>query len=115
MAAIFPSGIVSTTQLPTRSDASAMGPNVHSNDHNQIRDELVAVETELGTNPKGTRASVKARLDVVDPPAKQTYQILNEGADDRTIDVNNTSVGELMNVIATLMKDLAANGQIIVT
>jgi len=28
--------------------------------------EIVAIETELGTNPKGTKASVKARLDDID-------------------------------------------------
>lgn len=29
-------------------------------------DETIAIETELGTNPKGTKASVRARLDDVD-------------------------------------------------
>jgi hypothetical protein len=37
-----------------------------ANDINNSDAEIVAIETELGANPKGTKATVKARLDDVD-------------------------------------------------
>lgn len=36
---------------------------VYAEDFNLDRDEIVAIQNELGTNPKGTYASVSERLD----------------------------------------------------
>ena len=38
----------------------------HAGQHTDINDAVEAIETELGTLPKGSKASVKARLDAVD-------------------------------------------------
>lgn len=38
----------------------------HASQHTNINDAVAAIETELGTLPKGSKASVKARLDAVD-------------------------------------------------
>lgn len=38
----------------------------HAGQHTDINDAVEAIETELGTSPKGSKASVKARLDDVD-------------------------------------------------
>lgn len=58
MAASYPAS------LPVTAAAGAnLSTNPHSTLHNNMYDEIVAIATELGTSPKGTYASVKARLD----------------------------------------------------
>lgn len=50
--------------LPAISDAGAnLSTNPHSGLHDDLRDEQLAIATELGTNPKGSYTSVKTRLD----------------------------------------------------
>jgi hypothetical protein len=39
---------------------------LHTDQHANANDAITAIETELGTNPKGASASVKARLDTAD-------------------------------------------------
>ena len=61
MAANYPSS------LPVKDAAGAnLSTNPHSALHDDMYDEIVAIGTELGTNPKGTAATVKARLDLID-------------------------------------------------
>lgn len=60
MAANYPSA------LPVKDTAGAnLASNPHSSLHNNTYDEIVALATELGTLPKGSAASVKARLDAM--------------------------------------------------
>jgi hypothetical protein len=62
-----------TTNYPTSIDnfvnpagtATLASPD-HAGQHTDINDAVEAIETELGTLPKGSKASVKARLDDVD-------------------------------------------------
>ena len=62
-----------TTNYPTSIDnfvnpagtATLASPD-HAGQHTDINDAVEAIETELGTSPKGSKASVKARLDDVD-------------------------------------------------
>ncbi len=52
------------TSLPVKNAAGAnLSTDPHSALHDGKYDEIVAIATELGTSPKGTFASVKARLD----------------------------------------------------
>lgn len=59
-------------------------------DVSKLDDEVVAIETELGANPKGAKADVKTRLDDVDQaiagipavPVKATGAEINTGSDD---------------------------------
>ena len=61
MAASYPAS------LPVKDPAGAnLSTNPHAVLHDGMYDEIVAIATELGTNPKGTAASVKARLDRFD-------------------------------------------------
>ena len=53
----LPIGTVPTDPLDTPS---------HSTQHNSVNDEVQAIETELGSEPKGVDASVAARLDRMD-------------------------------------------------
>jgi hypothetical protein len=58
----FPSALVTTTQLPnTRADATTTATN-HAADHNNLADEVIAVEAALGTTPQGAHATVKAAI-----------------------------------------------------
>lgn len=68
MAASYPSS------LPVKDAAGAnLSTNPHSTLHDDMYDEIVAIATELGTNPKGTSASVKARLDLLESGAWTSY------------------------------------------
>jgi hypothetical protein len=42
--------------------ATLAGPPTHEDMHEDVSDEIVAVQTELGTNPSGSEASVAARF-----------------------------------------------------
>jgi hypothetical protein len=58
MAAQFPGALVTTTQLPNnRTDATTSATN-HITDHNNAADEIIAIETELGTNPSAAHTDV---------------------------------------------------------
>jgi hypothetical protein len=63
MATSYPASLDNFTN-PTGSDTLA-SPD-HAGQHTDINDAVEAIETELGTLPKGSSASVKARLDAVD-------------------------------------------------
>jgi hypothetical protein len=52
--------------LSARTDASPATPNAHATDHTDERDAINAIQTELGLDPAGASATVKARLDALD-------------------------------------------------
>lgn len=57
---IYPSGIDGYTQLPLLVNLSSP---IKAEDVNIVRNAVIAVEKELGINPSGTFATVRARLD----------------------------------------------------
>lgn len=65
MATSYPGGIDAFTN-PTATDSLASATVPHATQHANANDAIEAIETELGTNPKGASASVKARLDTLD-------------------------------------------------
>jgi hypothetical protein len=66
----YPSALDTTTQLPnTRADGTVMAGN-HAQDHDNLSDAVRAIETELGTAPRGTYTDVKGRLTAI-PLARQ--------------------------------------------
>lgn len=52
--------------LPARTDASPATPDAHAADHTDERDAINAIQAELGLDPAGASATVKARLDALD-------------------------------------------------
>lgn len=61
MAAVYPAALATTTDLP---DAGAnLSTNPHSSLHNKNRDEIVAIEAELGVAPSGSYSTLRARED----------------------------------------------------
>src|SRR5687768_11448349 len=60
MTTIYPTGIDGNSQLPLLIDG--VSP-IRADDVNNIRDAVIAVETELGIDPSSTFGTVKDRLD----------------------------------------------------
>ena len=65
MATNYPGALDSLTN-PTATDTLDSVTVPHASQHTDINDAVEAIEGELGTNPKGAKATVKARLDDVD-------------------------------------------------
>jgi hypothetical protein len=50
MTALFPTAIVSTSNIPDALPLSTLSANNHAGKHNDLRDEIIAIETKLGKN-----------------------------------------------------------------
>jgi len=73
----YPAQIDTNITLPV---APPNTPNVSGNVYNQLRNAVVAIETELGVNPSGTNNTVVARLDTIEN-AVLNFQGLTLGGD----------------------------------
>jgi len=71
MATNYPGALDSLTN-PTATDTLDSVTVPHASQHTDINDAVTAIETELGTLPKGSFATVKARLAAGDPDSDQT-------------------------------------------
>jgi len=71
MATNYPNALDSLTN-PTATDTLDSVTVPHASQHTDINDAVEAIEGELGTNPKGSFATVKARLAAGDPDSDQT-------------------------------------------
>lgn len=63
MTSSYPGGY---DNLTARTDESPATPNAHAQDHTDERNAINAIEAELGLDPSGASATVKARLDAMD-------------------------------------------------
>lgn len=63
MASSYPSGL--DAFATTRADTTAMA-TTHATDHNNLADAVNKIEAELGTLPKGTYSTVRARIDSIE-------------------------------------------------
>jgi len=67
--ASYPNSIASPREVENKSGVVYDADKttiVYAEDVNNANDEIVAIETELGTNPKGSDADVKTRLNRID-------------------------------------------------
>ena len=71
MATNYPGALDSLTN-PTATDTLDSVTVPHASQHTDINDAVEAIEGELGTNPKGSFATVKARLAAGDPDSDQS-------------------------------------------
>jgi hypothetical protein len=71
MATNYPGAIDNLTN-PTSTDTLDSATVPHAGQHTDANDAIEAIETELGTLPKGSFASVKARLTAGDPDSDQS-------------------------------------------
>lgn len=106
MASAYPSGL--DAFATSRTNATAM-TTTHPADHNDANDAINKIEAELGTDPSGAQATVRARLDLLMPAAPSAYTLTGVDAD-RAINVDATTLNELLNVVGTLIQDLQARG-----
>lgn len=65
MPSAYPGGLDNFTN-PNAADALDSTTVPHHLQHTNANDAIENIEAELGVNPKGVKASVKARLDAVD-------------------------------------------------
>ena len=107
MAASYPAGTYSPRTKENKSgvvyDANKKTIG-YAEDITKLDDEVVAIETELGTNPKGDKATVKARLEAIEAglidPSKEYIDIFNwcgtEGITETHIDGSYTMKRQLI-------------------
>lgn len=65
MTTAYPAGLDSFTNPTPASNLNDV-PVLHSSLHSNVNDAVEAIEAELGLNPRGASATVKARLDALD-------------------------------------------------
>ena len=92
---VYPTAVLNTTDYPDQADEVNW---VYDYLVNAMRDEVIAIQTELGTLPKGGYASVKARLDAMGVASKiqdadgDTKVDCEESGDEDTIRMDTASV-----------------------
>ena len=65
----YPSSIYSPRVMANRPNVaydSTKTKKIYAEDFNNDRDEIVAIQNELGTNPKGAFADLKARIEDIE-------------------------------------------------
>jgi hypothetical protein len=81
----------------------------HAGQHTDINDAVEAIETELGTLPKGSKASVKARLDDVDTAITARAVLASANTfttSPQTINGATSAIGLIVKANATTPGDL---------
>ena len=71
MATNYPNALDAFTN-PTSTDTLDSATVPHASQHTDINDAVEAIEAELGTLPKGSFATVKARLDAQSSDSDQS-------------------------------------------
>ena len=107
MASVYPTAIDDFVTNRTGSDSKTG----HAAVHNDLADAIEKIEGELGINPSGTQATVRARLDQLQPAAPLVYTVANY-VTDRSYDANSYTMDELADVLGTLISDLQTRGVI---
>ena len=77
----YPATLDTTTQQPNNKVDGSVTATVHASHHNNISDALIAIETELGTLPKGGYTNVATRLSNAIYLNQDTAQILQPTKD----------------------------------
>ena len=118
MATNYPTTLDTFTN-PTSTDTLDSATVPHAAQHDNINDAVLAIETELGTLPKGSKASVKVRLDDVDTAIagkvsttrsiSTTSPLAGGGAlsSDLTLSVDQTGITIAESQVTNLVSDLA--------
>ena len=105
MPSAYPAGL---DAFPTNRTNTTAQSTTHPTDHNDANDAVNKIEAELGTNPSAAFATVTARLAAIQD-ATDVYTLTGVDAD-RVINVDSTTLNELLNVVGTLIQDLKDRG-----
>lgn len=92
----------------TKADNTTMQGD-HAAHHDALAAAVNAIEAELGILPKGGDASVRARLDKLNPSAPAAYTISNYTTK-RTLNGSSFTLGDVMDVLCTTIADLKVRG-----
>jgi hypothetical protein len=76
MAASYPGSVWAGQVTPALQSDSP----THSEIHDRVAEEIVAIESELGVTPSGSQASVRARFDLMTPASWTVTGITQSGA-----------------------------------
>jgi hypothetical protein len=107
MASTYPGAL--DVFVTTRADGTPMA-TTHAQDHDNENDAINKIEAELGVNPRGGSATVRARLDVIQPPSPSAYTLTNAPAALRTLNFNAYTMDNVAAALMTLISDLKARG-----
>lgn len=106
MATNYPNTIDTYAQLPLVTDLVSA---VQADDVNRIRDAVVAIQTELGTNPSGVSGTVKDRLDAL---TALVEALSGGGAIDITADFISGHIESALNKTYFLVNSIPYSGYI---
>ena len=87
------------------------GPNEYIGpDVEDLKDAVNKIEAELGVAPSGAAyATVRARLDAIQPAAPNTWTISNDSTL-RTMNTDTITHNGLADVVATIIREFQARG-----
>ena len=89
MASNYPGSLDSFDTIASdKKTSDSVGGRTHRDMHNDLGDAIEAVQAELGTDPAGTFATVKARLAAYDTYAAKTGAY-TATVNDNTLDVTS--------------------------
>ena len=71
----------------------------HDVQHSNVNDAVNAIETELGTNPKGSSASVKARLDLIETKIPNSLTVGTVTAGAAAVTITGTAPSQTINFV----------------
>ena len=96
------------TSASSASTGDAVDLNIVAIHHNRLKDVLIAIETELGTDPAGSESTVKARLVAIEGAVSTSYV---RGA--IVLPFYLTTTGSSVSIIAHIPHTVAA-GKIVI-
>lgn len=105
----------SLDNLVTNYSDSTPAATTHAAAHDAADTAINAVQAELGLLPKGSYASVRARLDAYDVKFAQIQSVTNpytisNNTTRRSIDVSSYTMDQLAQLVGTLVGDLKIRG-----
>jgi microcystin-dependent protein len=77
----YPAALDNTTILKNDAVNATISLTTHKTAHNNLADAIIAIETELGTNPKGSFSSVLSRLNATISKVPSSSQTIMAAAD----------------------------------
>ena len=109
MSSSYPGGY---DNLSARTDASPATPDAHATDHTDERNAINAIESELGLDPSGAAATVRARLDTLDTTVagKENTGVAAALVDDLSGVTNATTARTNLGLGTAAVKDAPATG-----
>lgn len=99
----------SLDNLPVNRSDSTLMATTHAADHNSVNDSVNKMQAELGLDPSGAAATVRARLDTIQPASPPVYTITNPVVA-RALNEGAYTMDDLAHVLGTVVADLKARG-----